>query len=180
MCWRQARFELISAAERDRVFVVGVPDAMAETRAETPHSKPTMASHWCSAKSIRQPAVQCRYPARHARHEHAGAICDRAPRVVIRKGRVLVDWRQREPGRGRSSGQRRSTSNRASEPASPSLGIANRSTTTIIDAASAAGLEGLIVMYGREDRPQHRPAGRARRCGSDMFIAGAAIAAEAT
>ena len=44
-----------------------------------------------------------------------------------------------------------------------------------LEAAAACGLAGVIVMFGREDRPQHKGAVAAKADALGLFIAGAAI-----
>ena len=46
----------------------------------------------------------------------------------------------------------------------------------IIEAAAAAGLEGLVIMYGKSDRPQNRGAVVARADTLGLFISGAGVA----
>lgn len=168
------RFELISAAERERVFVVGVPDE-AVTRAETSHSNddadPLVFGKIDPVAGLRAD-IQ-----RGIRAMSTLAQFTIGTAVVIRKGRVLAIGASEKPAEvvERAASFYKQSRRKAGVAV---IGHREPLDEKIVEAAAAAGLEGLIFMYGREDRPQHKGAVVARADALGLFIAGAAIAAE--
>lgn len=169
------RFELISAAERERVFVAGVVDETAP-RAETPGAQddadplvfgkidPLAGLKADMQRGIRAMSTLAQFAIGTA--------------VVIRKGRVLAIGVSETPV---EVVERAATFYKKSRRKTGVAVIGHREPLDekIVEAAAAAGLEGLIFMYGREDRPQHKGAVVARADALGIFIAGAAIAADA-
>ncbi|MEQ1651081.1 MAG: UDP-2,3-diacylglucosamine diphosphatase LpxI, partial [Hyphomicrobium sp.] len=167
-----SRFELISAAERARVFVVGVTDAMTP-----PASKPTVSKtdgeslvfgRIDPAASV-APDMQ-----RGVRIMSTLASSGTGSALVIRKGRVLSIGANETPVEviQRAGGFIKASRKRAGIAV---IGHREPLDETIIEAAAAAGLEGVIVMYGREDRPQHRGTIVAQADAAKLFIAGAQV-----
>lgn len=169
-----SRFELIHAAERESIFVVGLQDDAAAP-VEAHSIKLTDPDPLVFGKI--EPSVALITDARRG-----VAIMSTLAQfavgtaVVIRKGRVLaIGAHEKSPG----------VIARAAETYDPSrkrAGIALIGHRTPVDevliqAVSDAGLEGLVVMFGREDRPQHKGSIVARADELGLFIAGAPVAA---
>lgn len=167
-----SRFELISAAERARIFVVGVSDAM------TPPAKPvtTKADGESLVFGRIDPAASVATDMkRGVRIMSTLAQAGTGSALVIRKGRVLSIGADEAPV---AVIERAGTFIKATRKRCGVAVIGHREALdeTIIDAAAVAGLEGVIVMYGREDRPQYRGAIVAQADAAKLFIAGAQVA----
>jgi DUF1009 family protein len=168
------RFELIHAAERERIFVIGVPDepvpANSHATAPVADSNPLVFGKIDPPNAIK------------ADIERGVSIMSTLAQfavgsaLVIRKGRVLAIGAHE----GASGVVERAS--QFYKPTRKPKGLAVIGHRTPVDEAlietiAAAGLEGLIVMFGREDRPQHQGSIVARADALGIFIAGAPVAA---
>ncbi|MEQ1669852.1 MAG: UDP-2,3-diacylglucosamine diphosphatase LpxI [Hyphomicrobium sp.] len=171
-----SRFELISAAERQRVFVAGVSDAMAQgaLSAAAYRGDSSVDSDALVFGGIDpQPAVLADIQ-RGMRIMSTLAEFGTGSALVIRKGRVY------SIGAGESPVEVIERAAAFFKPSRKPSGVAvighrQALDDAIIDAAAVAGLEGLIVMYGREVRPQHHGAIVARADAAKLFIAGGQV-----
>lgn len=165
------RFELIHAAERDNVFLVGVPgdERPPPSTAAIEGDAVALPFGRFDPSPISQPDIQ-RGIAIQSTLAHFGI----GTAVVIRKGRVLAIGAE-EPALDVIA--------RATEHYAPNnrrMGVAvighrEALDETVIQAVAAAGLDGLVVMYGREVRPQHKGAIAASADANGIFIAGAEV-----
>lgn len=168
-----SRFELIHAAERDRIFVVGVPD---EPLADTDHATTRLVdTDPLVFGKIDPPAAIKADIQRGVAIMSTLAQFSVGTALVIRKGRVLAIGTHELSA---SVIERATQFYKASRKPKGLAVIGHRTPVdeTLIEAIAAAGLEGLIVMFGREDRPQHKGSIVARADALGIFIAGAPVA----
>ncbi|HPG88726.1 MAG TPA: UDP-2,3-diacylglucosamine diphosphatase LpxI, partial [Hyphomicrobium sp.] len=169
-----SRFELIHAAERDGIFVVGLAD---QAKASGTHAATKLADGDPLVFGKIDPASAVK-----ADVQRGIAIMSMLAQfsigtaLVIRKGRVLAI------GTSESSVDVLERAAHYYKPGRKRVGIAFLGHRTpvdeaLIEAIAAQGLEGLVVMFGREDRPQHRGSIVARADALGLFIAGAPVAA---
>lgn len=165
------RIELIHAAERDRVFVVGLPD-----EGRLPHTFDTTIADGEVLPFGRHDPSPAAGPdirrgiAIQSTLAHFGI----GTAVVIRKGRVLA------VGCDEPATEVIARATDYYRPGRTRLGVAvigHREAVDeqLIETVSRAGLEGLVIMYGREVRPQHKGAIAASADRHDVFIAGAEV-----
>ena len=167
-----SRLELIHAAERDGVFVSGVTADMAPSEAqavETAFSDPMVFGN------INPPSA-----ARPDIHRAAGIMGTLAQfatgsAMVIRKGRVVAIGASEEPLEVIKRGARVIKSSRG-RAGFAVIGTRHALDEAILEAAAESGLAGVVVMFGREDRPQHRGAVVARADALGLFLAGSVVA----
>lgn len=169
-----SRFELIHAAERDNIFVVGRPDA-AVAPAEV-HSIKLVDPDPLVFGKIEPSSALKSDVRRGIAIMSTLAQFSVGTAAVIRKGRVLAI------GAHEKSLDVIARATEAYKPARRRFGIALIGHRTpvdeaLIEAVADAGLEGLVVMFGREDRPQHKGSIVARADELGLFIAGAPVAA---
>lgn len=165
-----SRFELIHAAERERIFVAGVAGT---TTVPPPLSRAPIEAlvfGGVDPSASIQGDVQ-----RGMRIMGTLAKFDAGSAVVIRNGRVLSIGAHEAPSAviGRAAGFIRDSGKRSGVAV---IGPREAIDEALIAAAAAAGLSGLVVMFGREDRPQHKGAVAAKADALGLFIAGADIA----
>jgi DUF1009 family protein len=165
------RIELIHAAERDGIFIAGIPDEYRVVEAATPTGHDaealTFGSHDPSPASI---ADISRAIAIQSTLAHYGL----GTAVVIRNGRVLAIGAD-EPANDvieRATAYYRPANRRAGVAI---IGHREVLDEPLIKTVSAAGLDGIVVMYGREVRPQHKGAIAACADAHGIFIAGAEV-----
>lgn len=169
-----SRFELINAAERDGIFVLGLSDdaqaAVAPASIKLTDPDPLVFGKIDPAKSIKPDALRgVAIMSTLAQYAVGTAL-------VIRKGRVLAI------GTSEPSGdvlERAAHYYKAGRRRAGIAVIVHRTPVdeSLIEAVAAQGLEGVIVMFGREDRPQHKGSIVARADALGIFIAGAPVAA---
>ena len=163
------RLELIRAAEREDVFVTGIPVDMIPMSAQSanaPFNAPMIFG------GINPPSTA------HADIHRAVGIMSTLAQfatgsaMVIRKGRVVSIGASEPPLDviERGSGFFKVSRTRAGIAI---IGPREALDEAIVDAAAVAGLAGVIVMFGREDRPQHRGAVVAKADALGLFLAGA-------
>lgn len=166
-----SRFELIHAAERERIFVTGIAGEAAPSATAASSNRPidTLVLGGVDPVAGAEADMQ-----RGTRIMGTLARFGTGTALVINKGRVLSIGANEAPvdvieraGAFRHSGKKKS--------GVVIIGPREALDEQMIEAAAAAGLSGLVVMYGREDRPQHRGAVSTRADALGMFIAGAAI-----
>lgn len=169
-----SRFELIHAAERAGLFVVGLPDT-STAPVEHHSNKLTDNDPLVFGKNNISSALKADvYRGIAIMSTLAQFAVGTA--VVIRKGRVLAI------GAHEKSIDVIVRATESFKPARRRFGIAFIGHRTPVDealiqAVAEAGLEGVIVMFGREDRPQHKGSIVARADELGLFIAGAPVAA---
>lgn len=169
-----SRFELINAAERESIFVVGMPDNEVSSPEQLSNRltdpDPLVFGKVEPYSALRSDALRGVAIMSTLAQFAVGTA------VVIRKGRVLAI------GANESAPDVIARASEAYAPTRKRIGVAfigHRTPVdeTLIEAVAAAGLEGLIVMFGREDRPQHKGSIVARADELGLFIAGAPVAA---
>lgn len=167
------RFELVSAAERAHVFVAGVSDAEPSNSAHTIDKSDSEALVF---GKIDPPGALKADLQRGIRAMSTLAQFSIGTALVIRKGRVLAIGSSEAPI---EVIERAASFYKAARRKTGIAVIGHREPLDekTVEAAAAAGLEGLVFMYGREDRPQHKGAVVARADALGLFIAGAAISA---
>ena len=170
-----SRFELISAAERAGLFVVGMPDTAAAPFEEQHSIKLTDPDPLVFGKINLASALKSDVR-RGIAIMSTLAQFSVGTAVVIRKGRVLAI------GAHEKALDVIVRATEAYKPSRKRIGVAFIGHRTpvdeaLIEAVADAGLEGLIVMFGREDRPQHKGSIVARADALGLFIAGAPVAA---
>lgn len=167
-----ARFELVSAAERERVFVVGVPDSRVrvETRGDGGDAEPMIFGKIDPIAALKGDMQRGIRIMSTLAHFGIGTA------VVVRKGRVLAIGTDEPPGDviGRAASFYKQTRRRSGIAV---VGHREPLHEDLVEAAAAAGLEGLIFMYGREDRPQNRGGVVAKADELGLFIAGGVVSA---
>ncbi len=164
-----SRFELIHAAERSRVFVVGVAD---HSHAEPPRMGDE-ADPLVFGKFDPRPTAKADMQ-RGMRIMSTLAQFETGTALVLRGGRVLSIGASEPPVSVISRASAFFKAKR--KPAGVAvIGPRDALDETLIEAAAACGLEGVIVMYGRADRPQHRGAVVERADALGLFIAGAPL-----
>jgi DUF1009 family protein len=169
-----SRFELIHAAERERIFVAGVTDEAAPANvaaavgAATKRIEPLVFGGVDPAPGLDSDMQRgMRIMGTLARFGTGTAL-------VIRQGRVLSIGAGEPPRDVIAQAESFSHSpNKKSGVAV--LGPREALDEPMLEAAAACGLAGLIIMFGHEDRPQHRGAVAAKADALGLFIAGAAI-----
>lgn len=165
------RFELIHSAERDTLFIVGIPDEQRDAPSVGPTGSDAEALAF--GRYDPSPASQAdvrRGIAIQSTLAHYGT----GTAVVIRKGRVLAIGAN-EPAIDVIA--------RATESYRPSnrrIGVAvighrEALDESLVQAVAAAGLDGMVVMYGREVRPQFKSGLAASADANGIFIAGAEV-----
>lgn len=167
------RFELINAAEREGVFVAGLPDASAAP-VETQSTKLTDPDPLVFGKIEPSGALKAGIR-RGVAIMSTLAQFSVGTALVFRKGRVIAI------GANEKALEVIERATESFKPTRKRLGFAVIGHRTpvdeaLIEAVAAAGLQGLIVMFGREDRPQHKGAIVARADALGIFIAGAPVA----
>ncbi|MBR2534802.1 MAG: UDP-2,3-diacylglucosamine diphosphatase LpxI [Hyphomicrobium sp.] len=170
-----SRFELINAAEREGLFVVGLPDHSAPPLDQLLSTKLTDSAPLVFGKIDLSSALKSDVRRGVAIMSTLAQFAV-GTAVVIRNRRVLAIGAHEKA---------LDVITRAAEifrPARRRAGVAFIGHRTpvdeaLIEAIADAGLEGLIVMFGREDRPQHKGSIVARADELGLFIAGAPVAA---
>lgn len=169
-----SRFELINAAERAGLFIVGRADH-ASVPVEQSSNKLTDPDPLVFGKIDLSSALKSDVR-RGVAIMSTLAQFSVGTAVVIRKGRVLAI------GAHEKALDVIVRATEAYKPTRRRMGVALIGHRTpvdeaLIEAVADAGLEGVIVMFGREDRPQHKGSIVARADALGLFIAGAPVAA---
>lgn len=169
-----SRFELIHAAERERIFVAGVTDDAAPVS--------VVAAVGAAARRIEPLVFGGVDPAsgldgdmqRGMRIMGTLTRFGTGSALVIRQGRVLSIGTNEPP---REVIAQAEAFTKASKKRSGVAVIGPREALDepMLEAAAACGLAGVIVMFGHEDRPQHKGAVAAKADALGLFIAGAAL-----
>ena len=167
-----SRFELISAAERERIFVAGVSGGAMPSAAAAP---PGTSVEPLVFGGVDPAASQGADMQRGMRIMSTLAHFGTGSALVIRKGRVFSIGASERPIEviERAAAFIRDSHRRSGVAV---LGPRESLDEPLIEAAAACGLSGIVVMFGHEDRPQHRGAVAAKADALGLFIAGAAIA----
>lgn len=165
------RFELIHAAERDSVFIVGVAD---DHQSAPHHSSPATGAQALSFGKYDPSPTSVPDVAKGIAIQSTLAHFGVGSAVVIRKGRVLAIGAE-EPALDVIARAREFY-----DPGNRRIGVAvighrEALDEELIAAVAAAGLDGLVVMYGREVRPQHKGAIATSADAQGIFIAGAEV-----
>jgi DUF1009 family protein len=165
-----SRFELIHAAERERVFVAGVQGAADAPPPLSRQPIEALVFGGIDPSASMQADVQ-----RGMRIMGTLARFNTGSAVVIRNGRVLSIGAHEAPKSviERAAGFTGTSGKRAGAAV---IGPRESLDEAMIEAAAAAGLSGLVVMFGREVRPQQKGAVAAKADALGLFIAGADIA----
>ena len=173
-----SRFELIHAAERERIFVAGVTDDAAPAG----HSASVAAAAGSAVRRIEPLVFGSIDPAsnfdgdmqRGMRIMGTLTQFGTGSALVIRQERVLSIGTNEPPREviAQAQGFLKASKKRSGVAV---IGPREALDEPTLEAAAACGLAGVIVMFGREDRPQHKGAVAAKADALGLFIAGAAI-----